>query len=59
MTKEEILEKLIIGLCSNAKFESIKKDQIIYKIGDPAERFYVITKGECFIQKAKKKISMI
>jgi CRP-like cAMP-binding protein len=54
--EQEIFQDLIIKLCTCSKYEFFNKDQIIYKIEDHADRFYVITKGECFIQKAKKKI---
>lgn len=51
----EVFEDLIITLCSQAKYHTFKKDEVIFKIGEPAEKFYVILKGEIKIFKPKSK----
>jgi len=52
----EVLKDLMITLCSNVKYEFFKKGDILYKIGEPAEKFFLILKGEIKVYKLKKKL---
>ena len=46
---------MIILLCTQAKYEFFPKDEIIYKIGEPGEKFFIILKGEITVYKPKRK----
>lgn len=51
-----VLQELMIILCSNVKYEFFNKGQIIYKIGEPAEKFFIVLNGEIKVFKPKKKL---
>ncbi len=53
--ESDVFEELIKTLCGHAKYEVFKKDEIIFKIGEQAEKFFIVLKGEIKIYKTKKR----
>ena len=53
---EEILDKLLINCCINIKHRFLKKDEILYKLNDIVDNFYIIIKGKIGIYKPFNKI---
>lgn len=46
----------MINLCSNGKYEFFNKGDIIYKIGEQAEKFFILLNGEAINYKPKRKL---
>ena len=53
---EDIIDKLLVNCCINIKHKFIKKDEILYKLNDIIDNFYIIIKGKIGIYKPFNKI---
>ena len=58
-TDKEIAEKLIYFLCIEMRYKKYKKDEVVFRIGDPPDSFYSIILGKVNILKPIPKIQYL
>ena len=58
-TDKDIAEKLIYFLCIEMRYKKYKKDEVIFRIGDPPDSFYSIIFGKVNILKPTPKIQYL
>ena len=58
-TNKEIAQKLIYFLCIEMRYKKYKKDEVIFRIGDPPDSFYSIIFGKVKILKPTPKIQYL
>ena len=58
-TDKNIAEKLIYILCIEMRYKKYKKDEVIFRIGDPPDSFYCILFGKVNILKPTPKVQYL